>query len=144
MAIIENESLFFELFPRKYSEKHEDPFISSTLGIGIDGKGVFHFYGELLMKSEFEEILSNIEEILSNIYMMLKDEINNFIFIPVEPIFKMQVIKETLTLYCWIFKFQTGKPREHRFYTNKTEVQTFYLQLKEEMNNVLPPPFLPK
>lgn len=137
MAIIENESLFFELFPRKYSEKDEDPFISSTLGIGIDGKGVFHFYGELLMKSEFEEILSDIN-------MMLKDEINNFIFIPVEPIFKMQVIKETLTLYCWIFKFQTGKPREHRFYTNKTEVQTFYLQLKEEMNNVLPPPFLPK
>lgn len=136
MGTIDKESLFFEMFPRKYAEKDEDPFIASNLVLKLNDKTVFHFYGELLMKSEYEYILDNVKK-------MLNGELNEFILKPVEPIFKIQIMRKDSEHYCWVFKFHTKRFREYSFYTDTEEVGNFYMQLVEEMDNILPPPFLP-
>ena len=136
MATIDSKSLFFEIFPRKYAERDEDPFIASNLVLKLNDKTVFHFYGELLMKSEYEYILDNVKRILNG-------EMDEFILKPVEPIFEIQIVREDSEHYCWVFKFHTERFREYSFYTGIEEVEKFYMQLNEEMDNILPPPFLP-
>lgn len=136
MAIVERAGLFFELFPRKYEEKEDHPFIFSTLALSVESRGSFHFYGALLMKSEYEYLISQIA-------LMLDGELNKFILNPVEPIFRMTIEREEVILYRFMVRFQTGKPRELIFYMNDCEINRFKEELKEEMTQILPPPFLP-
>ena len=136
MAIVERAGLFFELFPRKYEEKEDDPFVFSTLALSVESRGSFHFYGALLMKSEYEYLISQIA-------LMLDGELNEFILNPVEPIFRMTIEREEVILYRFMVRFQTGKPRELIFYMNDCEINRFNEELKEEMTQILPPPFLP-
>lgn len=136
MAIVERAGLFFELFPRKYEEKEDDPFVFSTLALSVESRGSFHFYGALLMKSEYEYLISQIA-------FMLDGELNKFILNPVEPIFRMTIEREEVILYRFMVRFQTGKPRELIFYMNDCEINRFNEELKEEMTQILPPPFLP-
>ena len=136
MAIVERAGLFFELFPRKYEEKEDDPFVFSTLALSVESRGSFHFYGALLMKSEYEYLISQIA-------LMLDGELNKFILNPVEPIFRMTIEREEVILYRFMVRFQTGKPRELIFYMNDCEINRFNEELKEAMTQILPPPFLP-
>ncbi|WDH75387.1 hypothetical protein PTI97_11220 [Exiguobacterium marinum] len=136
MAIVERAELYFELFSRKYEEEEDDPFIFSTLALSVESRGSFHFYGALLMKSEYEYLISQIT-------LMLDGELNKFILNPVEPIFRMTIEREEVILYRFMLRFQTGKPRELIFYMNDCEINRFKEELKEEMTQILPPPFLP-
>ncbi|OGX80407.1 hypothetical protein A6395_01625 [Exiguobacterium sp. SH31] len=136
MAIIKNQELYIKLFPRKYAETGDDPFIASLLHIEIQNTIVFDFYGSLLLESEYEDLLGRMESMLSG---SLKRVVLN----PVEPYFVLRIEKDYDELYKWVFYNKLGLKRIDGLIVTKEEMVEFHRQLQQEMTGILPPPFLP-
>lgn len=136
LAVIDNSIIYFLLFPRKFSEKDEDPFIFSNLVIEVEQKSILGTYGAILMQSEYERMLIELD-------LLLSDQIDSYLLDPIEPLFKIKMEKETAALYRWTITLKSGKHRNHDFLVSKTELKRFYEELEIEMTEILPPPFLP-
>lgn len=136
MSIIKNQELYIKLFPRKYAENGDDPFITSLFHIKVQNEIVFDFYGSLLLKSEYEDLLSHMELMLSG---LLKRVILN----PVEPYFVLRIENDQDDLFKWVFYNKLGPKRVDALLVTKDEMVEFHRQLQQEMIEILPPPFLP-
>lgn len=136
MATIKNQDLYIKLFPRKYAERGDDPFIVSIFHIELQDTIIFDFYGSLLLESEYHYFLDEMDSMLSG---SLKRVIVN----PVEPYFVLRIEKEQGELFKWIFYKKLGPKRIDALLVTKEEMVEFRRQLQQEMTDILPPPFLP-
>ncbi|TCI30768.1 hypothetical protein EVJ33_05610 [Exiguobacterium sp. SL-10] len=136
MAQIKHEDVTIELFPRKYSETGEDVFIASLFTIEVEQLFIFKFYGSLLLKSEFEDLLFHMRKLLDG-------TTDKYLLDPIEPYFVLRIERKADELYKWTFWARTGPKRVDAFFFLKEEMEQFYRQLEQEMTEILPPPFLP-
>ncbi|TCI62668.1 MULTISPECIES: hypothetical protein [Exiguobacterium] len=136
MAKIQHEDVTIELFPRKYSEKGEDVFIASLFTIEVEQLFIFKFYGSLLLKSEFQDLLFHMRKLLDGTS-------DKCLLDPIEPYFVLRIERKADDLYKWTFWARIGPKRVDAFFFPKEEMEQFYRQLEQEMTEILPPPFLP-
>lgn len=136
MAILTDSDIEFELFPRKYEEDSEDPFIFSLLRLEKGNKSIENLYGAILLKSEYEEMVANLS-------FLIDGKTSNYLLDPAEPGFIMEIMKETDDHYTWIITLSYKEERSLYFHPTKDSVQNFYNELQHNLANVQNPPYLP-
>ncbi|MFS0647367.1 hypothetical protein [Siminovitchia sp. 179-K 8D1 HS] len=136
LARIKDISTEFELVPRKYEEKTEDPFIFSIFRITINNKPLINLYSPLLLKSEYDDIIYNLG-------LLLKNKTNNFILETVEQLFNLEIIREGNDIYRLIITSKQTELYDLEIRSTKNSLQQFYTELKRNLNNVQKSSYLP-
>ncbi|WP_444972192.1 WapI family immunity protein [Virgibacillus proomii] len=136
MAIIKDKSTEFELFPRKYEEDIEDPFIFTIFRITINNKPIINLYSPLLLKSEYDEIIYKLDLLLSN-------RTKKFILETVEQLFTLKIIQGKNDSYKFNIIFKQNEIYNISVQTTRNSLQQFYNDLKENLSNVQSSPYLP-
>ncbi|WP_077301717.1 WapI family immunity protein [Virgibacillus pantothenticus] len=136
MAIIMDKSTEFELFPRKYEEDIEDPFIFSIFRITINNRPIINLYSPLLLKSEYDEIICKLDLLLSN-------RTKKIILETVEQLFTLKIIQGKNDSYKFNIIFKQNEIYNISVQTTRNSLQQFYNDLKENLSNVQSSPYLP-
>ncbi|WP_226568769.1 WapI family immunity protein [Bacillus stratosphericus] len=138
MAVIKDDFIEVELKPRTYQEDCEDPFILSIFELSEGNKVIVRDFSAVLLKSEYEKLVSEIEGLINN-------KLKNLYVETIEPLFILRIDKEIEKYVIKIEVFITDEKQSEQYEINLDEenVKCFLKDLKYDIEDVKDPPKLP-
>ncbi|WP_342490740.1 hypothetical protein MKX52_11745 [Bacillus sp. FSL R5-0422] len=138
MALITDDFIEVELKPRTYQEDGNDPFVLSIFELSESKKVIVRDFSAVLLKSEYEKLVSEIEDLMNN-------KLKNFYFETIEPLFilRMNKVIEKYVIEIEVFINDEIQSKQYEIKLDEEHVKCFLKDLKYDIENIKKPPKLP-
>ncbi|WP_282059036.1 WapI family immunity protein [Bacillus pumilus] len=138
MALITDDFIEVELKPRTYQEDGNDPFVLSIFELSESKKVIVRDFSAVLLKSEYEKLVSEIEDLMNN-------KLKNLYFETIEPLFilRMNKLIEKYVIEIEVFINDEIQSEQYEIKLDEEHVKCFLKDLKYDIENIKKPPKLP-
>ncbi|OMP27929.1 hypothetical protein [Bacillus sp. I-2] len=138
MALITDDFIEVELKPRTYQEDGNDPFVLSIFELSESKKVIVRDFSAVLLKSEYEKLVSEIEDLMNN-------KLKNLYFETIEPLFilRMNKVIEKYVIEIEVFINDEIQSEQYEIKLDEEHVKCFLKDLKYDIENIKKPPKLP-